>query len=101
MNWGLFVNNLKETIPFLEDGFEYRLTDWEPLGDDYMKCLCIVYFQGAEICSVPGILTKQEWNNGNPDTKIIASLIKNILQVSNDCALSKLGWPPYDKKVKK
>lgn len=95
MNWELLSKSIKEQFTTLQDGFEYTLTEWEvfPLG---AVCRCTVYFQGREICSVPAVLSKKEWNNGDPDINLLSQLLHNLLESANDLALTILGWPPYD-----
>lgn len=73
-------------------GFEHRISDWLPIaGGQAMKCENHVFLHDTEICSVPGVMSKQEWNNGNPDPERLKQLYKNLVESGEFCAQEKLG----------
>lgn len=56
-----------------------------------MLCRNHVFFEETEVCSVPGVVTIEEWNNGNPRQGLIEELYKNLVQSGTFLAKEKLG----------
>ena len=83
-------------MPKTVDGFDYVIDSWV-IGPDEVYTRIHVFFQSAEICSCPAVVSLADWNSGNPDPKLLAALMENLIQAGNELALFTLKWPPYDK----
>lgn len=87
------------------NGFDFKFTPWQTTygeNEDGTKfriymMFCVVSWNDVEMAKVPCVVTEKDttsdkWEEG------ITQLIQNGIDSANDCALHKLGWPPYEKK---
>ncbi len=76
-------------------GFTHEISPWAPFnGGEAYVCRNRVSLNGTEICTVPGVLTKDEYQEQK--YSLMKQLRKNLIESGTDFAQMKLGLPPYD-----
>lgn len=68
--------------------YTIKFSNWE-ITEDRAIIYCSAYYDGVKIITVPGVMTKEEFDEADP--KLVKSMFDNLKQVAEFGADQKLG----------